>query len=103
MKRLDDAIAQMDDAINRDDIEEVRNLLAAGIDPNLRDACGDHFLTSAAWIGSPGLVKALLDAGADPALKGADGLTALERLLQNNEYWDEGHDEVKRILERWDE
>lgn len=91
----------MDDAINRDDVDEVRSLLASGVDPNLRDAGGDYFLTSAAWIGSPQLVKVLLDAGADPMLKGADGQTPLERLLQNSEFWDEGHTEAKRLLETW--
>jgi ankyrin repeat protein len=101
MTEFDAVIAQMDDAINRDDIDEVTSLLASGIDPNLRDAGGDYFLTSAAWIGSPQLVRILLEAGADPTLKGGDGLTPLERLLQNTEYWDVGHDEVRRLLENW--
>lgn len=93
------AVAQMDDAINRDDVAEVRSLLASGIDPNATDAGGDRFLTSAAWVGSPRLVRVLLEAGADPTLKNADGLTALERLVQNTGFWDQGHDEVKQILE----
>jgi ankyrin repeat protein len=64
------------------------------------DAGGERFLGSAAWIGSARIVRALLEAGADPSLKNADGLTALEKLMQNTEYWDKGHDDVKRILER---
>ena len=60
------AIARMDDAINRDDLDEVAALLKAGVDPNARDVAGDPLLTSAAWIGSPSIVRLLLQAGANP-------------------------------------
>jgi ankyrin repeat protein len=93
-------IAQIDDAINRDDFDEVSALLSSGVDPNSRDAAGDPLLITAAWIGSPRIVKLLLDAGADSSLRGVDGLTALERLMQNTQYWDEGHNEVKKLLEQ---
>ena len=99
MAERDLRIAEMDDAINRDAFEEVATLLASGIDPNSRDAAGDPFLISAAWIGSARIVKLLLDSGADPSLRGSDGRTALERLMQNTEYWDQGHDEVKALLQ----
>lgn len=92
-------IAQLDDAINRDDREEVRRLLSRGVDPNARDVSGVPVLASAAWIGSPEMVELLLSAGADPLLRDSDGLTALERLVQNTDYWDVGHDEVMAILE----
>lgn len=101
MTNAPSTIARMDDAINRDDLDEVAALLKAGVDPNARDVAGDPLLINAAWIGSPSIVNLLLQAGADPLLRDRDGLTALERLMQNTEYWDEGHDQVKQILEQF--
>jgi len=99
MSERDWRIAEIDDAINRDAVDGVAPLLASGVDPNARYAAGDPLLIGAAWIGSPRIVKLLLNSGADASLRGSDGLTALERLMQNTEYWDAGHDEVQRMLE----
>ena len=88
----------LDDAINRDAVDEVRELLDRGVDSDTRDVAGDPALISAAWIGSPGMVKLLLDRGANVNAVGSDGRNALQRVLTNDTYWYEGHDEVVRIL-----
>jgi ankyrin repeat protein len=92
------AALKLDDAVNRDAVNEVRELLDAGVDANMRDVAGDPALISAAWIGSSGIVKLLLDRGADVNAIGSDGRNALQRVLTNSTYWYEGHDEVVRIL-----
>lgn len=101
MTERDWRLAQIDDAINRDAVEEVQALLKSGVDANARDVAGDPLLISAAWIGSPRMVRLLLEFGADPQLRGTDGQTALERLMGNTEYWDAGHDEVKSVLQAY--
>lgn len=75
------------------DVEGVRSALAAGADPNVRDALGETALRLAAradpmWIGdaddpdairtrSAQIVTMLLDAGADPDARNSVGETAL--------------------------
>ena len=51
----------------------VRLLVAAGVDPNARDASGKTLLIEVAGAGTPlAVVRALLDAGADPSFSGDD-------------------------------
>jgi len=54
------------DAIRRNNVQRVQELLAAGADPNIRDRGGDTALYFAIEQDNPQVVQVLLDAGADP-------------------------------------
>jgi len=75
-------------------VDTVRALLVAGSDPNLVDR-QERFsaLMFAAGEGQAGVVRALLDHQADPALRDADGDTALSFAQRN------GHRQVVEILQ----
>ena len=91
--------AELDDAVNRAEIDEVRRILDRGVDPNIRDITGDPIIVSAAWVGAADIVELLLARGADANAAGQDGKNALQRLLSDNQgYWYEGHDHVVAIL-----
>lgn len=89
---------RLDDAVNRADIAEVRALLDDGVDPSIRDVAGDPILVGAAWVGAPEIVQLLLERGAEVNARGADGQNALQRVLGNDSYWHEGHDQVVLLL-----
>ncbi|XP_049772159.1 ankyrin repeat domain-containing protein 65-like [Schistocerca cancellata] len=55
----------------------VRTLLAAGLDPNARDANGDTPLHAVAAAGCPGSAEALVEAGADVDAADSSGSTPL--------------------------
>jgi ankyrin repeat protein len=52
-------------------------LLAAGADPNIRNALGDTPLSIAAVRPAPDLLRVLIEAGADPSVAGFQGMTPL--------------------------
>lgn len=64
-------------AARNDDAAQVRQLLKAGADPNVRNTLGTTPLLEAAFLSNSEIIKALLDAGADPNAAGADGQTPL--------------------------
>lgn len=64
-------------AAGNDDAAQVRQLLKAGADPNVRNTLGTTPLLEAAFLSNSEIIKALLDAGADPNAAGADGQTPL--------------------------
>jgi hypothetical protein len=65
-------------AIAGNDVERVRQRLAAGADPNQRDGADRTPLMAAAQRGNAEIVRLLLAAGADPALRDAQGLNAAD-------------------------
>lgn len=73
--------------------EAVRALAAAGADVN-REAWGSTPLMEAADAGDLGLVRTLLEAGADPSRRDAEGATAADRAESS------GHEEIAALL-RW--
>ena len=64
-------------AASKDDVAQVRQLLKAGANPNVRNALDTTPLLEAAFHSNGEIIKALLDAGADPNAAGADGQTPL--------------------------
>jgi len=61
----------------RGDNEAIRDLLAKGVNVNVKDVDGRTPLTEAAWNGHSEAIKLLLEHGADPSVKKNDGETAL--------------------------
>jgi ankyrin repeat protein len=64
-------------AASKDDVAQVRQLLKAGANPNVRNKLDTTPLMEAAFHSNAEIIKALLDAGADPNAPGADGQTPL--------------------------
>jgi ankyrin repeat protein len=87
----------LDDPVNRCDVAEVRSLLDAGVDPNVRDVTGNPMLRNAAWVAAVDVAKLLSERGADVNGRDADGMTALGVAVSigHNEY---GHNEVILLL-----
>lgn len=72
-------------AIWYDEIVEVRNLLAQGVDVNVLDKNTDSTaLFESVAQGKLEIVNALISAGADPNVKNSTGLTALMRLSEDS-------------------
>lgn len=74
-------------AAGRDDFKAVSDLLTKGVNPNLSaDQWGDRALSRAVVNGNVEMVRILLDAGADPELKGRGftplGMAALQGHVQ---------------------
>tara|TARA_B100000745_G_C20083095_1_gene370060 strand:+ start:367 stop:672 length:306 start_codon:yes stop_codon:yes gene_type:complete len=88
---------KLDDAINRDDLDEVKALVSKGADIECVDAFGCTPLMNAAWVASEEIVGFLLGLGADYSHQDNDGKTALDRVLEigHNRY---GHDPIIEIL-----
>ena len=64
-------------AASNDDVAQVKQLLKAGANPNVRNKLDTTPLLEAAFHSNSEIIKALLDAGADPNAAGADGQTPL--------------------------
>lgn len=89
---------RLDDAVNRAELSEVQALLDEGIDPNIKDVCGDPVIIGAAWIGASDVVRLLIAQGADVNAIGHDGKNALQRLLNHSGLWHNGHKQVVTLL-----
>jgi len=74
--------AELADAAKAGDADRVRELVAAGADPNARGAKGLTLLQWAMLSQQPAGVEALLAAGADPARGSDDGQTAVHLAAQ---------------------
>jgi uncharacterized protein len=64
-------------AAGNDDVAQVKRLLKAGANPNVRNKLETTPLLEAAFHSNLEIIEALLDAGADPNAPGADGETPL--------------------------
>lgn len=90
-----DKQAELIAAAQRNDKAAVEALLAEGVNPNLAvDQWGGRALVYAVGHGNVELVRVLLDAGADPDLRGAGGFTPLGRAALD------GHARIARLLLR---
>ena len=85
------------DAVNSGDVEQVRKLLAGGVDCNERYEDGATALMLAARAGRLDLVRSLLDAGADVNATDERGWTALINAVYNHDL-DRGFAEVVQAL-----
>lgn len=79
-------------AIERGNVQHVKSVLAAGIDPNFADATGITPLMLAARLGQTDSVAALLAAGAEMGAATAEGRTARDFALRN------GHAAIVKLL-----
>ena len=70
-------------AVKEGDVEAVKMLLSAGVNPNAAEAEGDTVLTLATKSGNAEVVKALLDGKADPQHNGDDSSIALFWAVRN--------------------
>ena len=68
-------------AASNDDVAQVKQLLKAGANPNVRNKLDTTPLLEAAFHSNSEIIQALLDAGADPNAPGADGQTPLMLLV----------------------
>lgn len=72
------------EAIRRRRVESVETLMAAGADPNRRDARGDTPMHAAAFSGDPGLLRAVIAGGGDvDARATGTGVTPLVPALRS--------------------
>ena len=69
-------------AASNDDVAQVKQLLKAGANPNVRNKLDTTPLLEAAFHSNSEIIQALLDAGADPNAPGADGQTPLMLLAR---------------------
>ncbi len=58
-------VTQLFDAINRNDVAQVNELIAQGVDVNAKNKWGDSALHIASWKGDLTMFRILKDAGAD--------------------------------------
>lgn len=68
-------------------LEEIQECLAAGANPNARDAQGETPLSTVTVLTTntnPAVIRALVDAGADPNARNENGWTILYRAASNN-------------------
>jgi len=77
MARLEE---ELDDAVNRAELLEVKQLIKQGADIEYKDPFGCTALLSAAWIGSTEVIEYLLSIGADITVRDNDGSSALDML-----------------------
>lgn len=68
----------------RNDVSAVRQCLASGADPNMKDVGGSTPLTHTAWYGYIDVAKQLLDFGAEVNVKNLRGNTAMHFCLEKN-------------------
>ncbi|HEX9302701.1 MAG TPA: ankyrin repeat domain-containing protein, partial [Casimicrobiaceae bacterium] len=88
---------QLLQAIEAGDLARVRSLMAAGADPNARNAYGATAMMLAAHAGHLEIVRSLIDAGADVHATDALGWGPLMKAVYNGEL-DRGFADVVQVL-----
>jgi ankyrin repeat protein len=79
--------AELHKAAKDGKIDELRNLLVSGTDPDIIDDNGTTALHFAAWMNHPDCVTLLFNHGADPEIPEGEGWTALHDAVRR-EYTD---------------
>ena len=92
---------ELDDAVNKADLNRVKKLLSKGANIEYIDSFGNTPLINAAWVASNEIVRLLKNKGANIDHQNNDGYTALEfiKTIGHNDY---GHDNVIRTLQEQD-
>ena len=85
-------LIELIEAIEKGDIEAVKQHLAAGADVNAKDIDGWTPLRKAAWHGRKEIVELLIDNGADVNPQDVNGWTPLHQAARN------GHKEIAELL-----
>jgi len=74
------------ESIKKGRTDKVKQLLDAGMSPDIKDQSGSTALQRAAETGNRDIVRLLLDRGSDVNARGEDGETALAEAVWNNDY-----------------
>ena len=92
---------ELDDAVNKADLNRVKKLLSKGANIEYIDSFGNTPLINAAWVASNEIVRLLKNKGSNIDHQNNDGYTALEliKTIGHNDY---GHDNVIRTLQEQD-
>jgi len=99
MNRQERLDIELDDAVNRADLDEVKQLLLQGANIESRDSFGMTPLMNAAWVAAVDIVEYMLAEGADMNAKDNNGKTALD-LVREIGHNDFGHNDVIAALEK---
>ncbi len=88
----------LDDAVNRGDLSEVRELIKQGANIEYRDTFGNTPLMNSAWVAATDVLTYLVNLGANLFAKNDEGQTALDlaKSVGHNKY---GHSDIMNILE----
>ena len=83
---------------NNPSLEILEELLVKGAPVNVMDKRGNTALLEAAEHGTPGMMKLLLRAGANPAMKNADGKTVAELMAKNERFSEQEKNDYRQAL-----
>lgn len=91
---------ELDDAINRAELDEVKSLIEMGADIEFRDPLGKTPLMNAAWVAAADIVEYLINQGANIYALDNDGKSALD-LVKEIGHNDYGHNDVILVINKY--